>query len=305
MSATPKAPSVQHSKTFCEGYGNFTIESSDGILFHLSHFLLAYASPVFQDMLDIGTRPKNADMGNQTQKVKVTESSVTIDLLLRYIDPKQVPMSLNEDTIGDLLEAARKYQIPSIMAWFESEAGLIRIQETSRTQLSLSQQSSSILFRNPTLVLSLAAKYELAELAKRALLCRVNQGPMGEADNILNAGLYRRIVHLKQERTKVLMEAIRAMAKYDLDKGRDSSISGADEEKLRCRSCSYKRCEWILDLVARTQEKPTWGSLKSGLIRNSNCPPFAQCKSWCIQVSHISERYKVKLEKIESKLPSL
>jgi hypothetical protein len=45
----------RNSEAFGEGYGDFIIESSDGIFFHVSSFLLGYISPVFRDMFSLGS----------------------------------------------------------------------------------------------------------------------------------------------------------------------------------------------------------------------------------------------------------
>lgn len=101
------------SQRFSEGYGDFQLVSSDSIVFHFPKFLLSHCSPVFRDMFAVGT---------QTDKPLIlSESALTIDALLRFLDPEQPLAPLNPNTIVSLLEAASKYDIPRVFSWWETE----------------------------------------------------------------------------------------------------------------------------------------------------------------------------------------
>src|ERR1700761_8440010 len=121
------ASSPRISKIFCEGYGDFALESSDKVVFYTSRFLLAYTPPVFCHMFNLAppSKPSDPSEGVESetpysiQPIQVTEDALTLDLLLRHVDPKQVPAPISERDIAKLLEGARKYQLGNIMLWFE------------------------------------------------------------------------------------------------------------------------------------------------------------------------------------------
>jgi hypothetical protein len=83
------------------------LKSSDGVVFYVSRFLLAYTSPVFKDILALGPKNSTETMKNPLQ---FTEDEETLDLLFRHIDPTLPNLPLDKHMIPQLLEAARKYQ---------------------------------------------------------------------------------------------------------------------------------------------------------------------------------------------------
>ncbi|PVF96033.1 hypothetical protein CPB86DRAFT_685656, partial [Serendipita vermifera] len=103
------------SVEFPEGYGDFILKSSDGILFHFPRLFLAHASAVFSDMLNIGQTPENKDI------LTLSEDAQTLGCLLSHIDPAKKPPNLDWNTVLSLLTAADKYQIISVLVWFERE----------------------------------------------------------------------------------------------------------------------------------------------------------------------------------------
>ncbi|KAG8776076.1 hypothetical protein FRC16_004634, partial [Serendipita sp. 398] len=106
MSSSTPANYV-HSPEFPENYGDFRLISSDRVVFSFPRFLLAHVSPVFKDMLEIGTE---YPMGQQAE-LRLAENFTTLDQLLRLLDPTKRPLPIHIDTIEGLLESAQKYQV--------------------------------------------------------------------------------------------------------------------------------------------------------------------------------------------------
>lgn len=101
--------------------------------------------------------------------VTVTEDAVTLDFLFRHIDPMMDPLLPDESNIEKLLEAARKYQLPLIIKWFESAS---RAVTPSNEQVN----TPPLLLRNPMLVLSLSLTHGITSLAQQAILQWVGTG---------------------------------------------------------------------------------------------------------------------------------
>ncbi|KAG8791989.1 hypothetical protein FRC17_008665, partial [Serendipita sp. 399] len=108
--------SLRYSEEFPQGNGDFSLISSDGVVFTISRFLLSHVSPVFEDMLDLGTASSS-----QAAELQVTEDSETLDQLLRFFDPLKDPAPITLDTIEKFLEAARKYQVERVFKYWEEK----------------------------------------------------------------------------------------------------------------------------------------------------------------------------------------
>lgn len=269
----------RESETFCKGYGDIAFQSSDGVVFHLSSFLLAYMSPIFKDMIDLGAKARSqAGIEHQTEPiVQLTEDSETLDLLFRHIDPKQIPLPLDERTIRKLLEAARRYQVPSVMAWFEVEV-------TKKVPYSNSQNldaGASLLSRHLALVVSLALKCNLKALAEKAILYRVGCFPVQKGDDEMGPDAYHQICLLRQKRLNKYMELIRKLSNLPPDHRTPSH-----EDILRCRQCKYQRSSWIVDIMEAVLKAPKWETFENSLhSRSLSCSgPRSECQGWVLQV---------------------
>ncbi|KAG8805285.1 hypothetical protein FRC17_005591 [Serendipita sp. 399] len=207
---------IRHSKIFCEGYGDFKLQSSDGVIFFFPKWLLSYSSPVFQDMFQLGEsnsdeQQKEREVDAQTAlvvaatsisttpqpSIQVTEDALILDLVLRHIDPRQVIAPIHEATIERLLEAARKYQLTPIMSWFEAEA--VKHVEYPENPTP----GRSLMAYNPLLVLALATEYDLVHLAQRAACALINGSPDLLLKNVnIRLDIYRRVHSLREQRVK-------------------------------------------------------------------------------------------------------
>lgn len=142
--ATPK-----DSTNFPPGYGDFALQSSDGVICHFPRYLLAYISGFFKDLFDL----PNSDSG--PTPLLLTEPSQMVELLLSHMDTKIRVQSINPNTIVDLLEAARKYQVPTIGEWFEAEI------KHKRVPLAGDVSVTNLLLDNPLLTLHCAWRFNL------------------------------------------------------------------------------------------------------------------------------------------------
>jgi hypothetical protein len=153
---------LQESKRFPKTYGDFSMQSSDGIVFYFPRSLLAYMSPVFDDMFSLGSGVRRGERTETGPPLEISESSAALEHFLCHLDPKITHSSIDEATIGQVLELARKYQVQSIFDWFEKEVVNLRGPVFSPGG------ASSLLMTNPSLVLHLAATYGLPQTAQSA-----------------------------------------------------------------------------------------------------------------------------------------
>ncbi|KAG8812829.1 hypothetical protein FRC17_001803 [Serendipita sp. 399] len=108
--------SIGTSHEFPEGYGDFKLVSSNNVTFYFPKFLLSYQSSVFEGMFAAG-----ASSANQSNELRLTEDSGTLECLLRYLDPKKRSVPPTVDNVRPLLEASRKYDIPLIAELWEEQ----------------------------------------------------------------------------------------------------------------------------------------------------------------------------------------
>ncbi|KAL5482859.1 hypothetical protein ACEPAI_9454 [Sanghuangporus weigelae] len=92
--------------------GDVILRTSDDVDFWVLKAILEFASPVFKDMFSL-PQPDNKGDAVQTPIIAVSESSATLDALLRLCYPVERPQLLEQDMslIGDVLHAAQKYDI--------------------------------------------------------------------------------------------------------------------------------------------------------------------------------------------------
>ncbi|KAG8805977.1 hypothetical protein FRC17_005246 [Serendipita sp. 399] len=225
----------EFSKEFPPGTGDVQLVSSDGVTFHFHQFLLSHNSPVFRDMFVVGNGPP---------RIAVTEDSTTLNLLLRFFgSTKEFEFLPAKDAIP-LLEAARKYQVPHVIRWWE--------RETKRWGKDQSKEAMDCL--------ALALRHGLHEVADIAFEYLVGapeselQSRIPIADNqILNQLIRRRTQRKKQvfellkhmvTLTQGLYDESEALdlAKCMVEIGRDLNETPRVETLLR-----HQMPPWIFD----------------------------------------------------------
>ncbi|KAG8754485.1 hypothetical protein FRC14_005019 [Serendipita sp. 396] len=278
--------SIRYSKIFCEGYGDFRLQSSDGVIFVFPQWLLSYSSPVFQDMFQLGDSklevPKpipeedaqaaTAALSSSSSSLtslpqpptalQVTEDALTLDLVLRHIDPRQVVAHINEKTIEKLLEAARKYQLTAIMSWFEAEA--VKHVEHPENPIP----GISLMTYNPLLVLSLATEYELPHLAQRAACALIGgSSSLLHKDVNIRLNIYRRVHCLREQRVQWYHQRIGTIA---------SKVFRAKPVQPAVCSCGNTRSAWIHLLTDVVLKSPHWKPFYDEVMN-----PVRRCRPGC------------------------
>ncbi|KIK52017.1 hypothetical protein GYMLUDRAFT_100896 [Collybiopsis luxurians FD-317 M1] len=99
-------PRPKSSTLFNSADADLIVQSSDNVHFHLHKNNLQYTTGGFPPV-DIS---RDEDL---KETVRVTESSVTLELLFQFVYPRQFPSlrSLDLDSLLLLAEAAEKYQV--------------------------------------------------------------------------------------------------------------------------------------------------------------------------------------------------
>ncbi|KAL6302625.1 hypothetical protein BKA93DRAFT_736598, partial [Sparassis latifolia] len=91
------------------------LRTSDNVDFHAHKEVLSLASSVFEDMFAVPqpsvVAPEDVHAETGLPVISVTETSQTLDTLLRLCYPMDDPVLDNVDDAWEVLEAARKYQM--------------------------------------------------------------------------------------------------------------------------------------------------------------------------------------------------
>ncbi|PVF96038.1 hypothetical protein CPB86DRAFT_710038, partial [Serendipita vermifera] len=269
------------SEEFPFGYGDFVIHSSDGVTFHFPGFLLSHASPVFRDMFVVGNSP------SQSTQVTLTESAVTIDLLLRQIDPNKEPMPPDFDTIGGLLEAARKYQVLKVMKWWEKELG---VDATGR---------SPTILKEPMRCLALAARYEL-DMTARVALRDLIKSPIEDIQcNIkFESCLFGYLMGLRSTRGEWFRERVDALGK---------KVITCSLEMELCSDCFQSLSTWLSKFSFRMALEPSWAAFERMFDQFPDirgCCPLA-CNNSSLKEGIEWDQWEADIWVLEAELPPL
>jgi hypothetical protein len=184
---TPESP------RFPKGYGDFTFKSSDNVIFSFPGGVLAHVSPVFNDMFLSGT---SSEASSQST-LQLQEDSETITQLLHHIDPLLQPLPIEKATLRRLLEAARKYQIPKVLRWVESE--------TLDKRISLVESPEPLRISHPLFYLSLGCEFESKEMVRQgmreAIRCHISKLAKKEP---VALDIFQQILVLRGQRSAML-----------------------------------------------------------------------------------------------------
>ena len=100
--ATPPA-----APPFDDPDADLILRSSDGVEFGVMKAILKVASPIFRDMFTIGSPTENTEI----PVIHLAEDSRTLEDLLRFCYPIYTPMMFIPEDVGNLYQAADKYNI--------------------------------------------------------------------------------------------------------------------------------------------------------------------------------------------------
>ncbi|PVG00433.1 hypothetical protein CPB86DRAFT_871952 [Serendipita vermifera] len=243
--------SIQDSKRFPKVYGDFAIQSNDGIVCYFPRYLLAYMSPVFKDMMEIGLNNDVSD-SEGPPPLKVTEASTTLEEFLSHLDPKTVELSFNEDTVQDLLAAAHKYQVEAILDRFEKD--MTRLQSKFPLHMHTAREACRILTGCPSSLL--------------------------EHDSInLSFKGYRHLIRLRKDRVKIFQAYIERLTQHKVQRvtqydrnGRPTTYDLVTDSNIKtCILCSIEYASWIVSITEAINQSPCWDSFWSSYQRKYDC----------------------------------
>ncbi|KAG8751226.1 hypothetical protein FRC14_008068 [Serendipita sp. 396] len=241
MSSSTPANYVR-SPDFPENYGDFRLISSDGVTFSFPRFLLAHVSPVFKDMLEIGT---GNPMGQQAE-LRLAENFTTLDQLLRLLDPTKKPLPIHIDTIEGLLESAQKYQVERVFEYWEEQMKVI------------DEYGGIIKIRHPMMSFLLAMRFgrdELTTLALRELI----RAP-DKSLSLVNHKAITYVYGLRQERSEKLIAHIHKFQK---------TIRGFD---CCLRPGLALTKDVTPSLILQLIKEPSWNTFEKNMDIWSSCP---------------------------------
>ncbi|KAG8690460.1 hypothetical protein FRC11_011447 [Ceratobasidium sp. 423] len=138
--------------SFAQG-GDLILKCIDGKAFEVHSVILSIASPVFADMLEVGSLSAGAT-------VELAESSEMVDLMLKFIYPRQSPTITSFDTLHKALHIAEKYELEDMYGRLRREM--------------LQPGSPTSLYTDPLGALSVACTHGLKAEARIAVA--VSQG---------------------------------------------------------------------------------------------------------------------------------
>ena len=96
--------------------GDVILKSSDGVLFRTHKVILSLASPFFRDMFSLPQAGTPLDCAGSGPIIPFSESSETIDTLLRVVYPEEDPDLKLVHEIEGVVEAAIKYDMPKCIS---------------------------------------------------------------------------------------------------------------------------------------------------------------------------------------------
>ncbi|KAL5634371.1 hypothetical protein ACGC1H_002437 [Rhizoctonia solani] len=127
--------------------GDLVFNLIDGHVFNVHSVVLSLASPVFADMLEVGT--------NSREIIPPAETGGTVELMLNFIYPRQSPSISSFEMLERALRVTNKYQIEDM-------------HRQLRWELSLPGSPIS-LYTHPLNALTVASSYSLKDETRRAL----------------------------------------------------------------------------------------------------------------------------------------
>ncbi|KAG8749790.1 hypothetical protein FRC14_001095 [Serendipita sp. 396] len=279
-------PPRRHSEEFPENYGDFQLVSSDGVVFSIPRIFLSHVSPVFRDMLNLGM-----ESPNELAELQLTESSVTLDQLLRFFDPLKDPAPIDTKTVEPLLESARKYQIEHVFKYWEE-------------QMVFRDEAKQIAkVYSPLACLALACHFgrrEMTRLALRELLRAPSKDFQTPTRTIIDSGMLSHLFQLRQARLTQMMERI-------------VEVQEGIKKGTRCRNGHLDVVHSFLGLIIQLVDEPSWNTLQRNINSWSECDGWGRSdhsgiltSSKCIlSPIELFEKWKPDILAEESKLPEL
>jgi hypothetical protein len=280
------------SSLFPEGYGDFALESEDGVICYFPSQILGHMSPVFKDMLALGDRA--------TSHVKLTESVKTLELFLTHLDPNLTKASIDRETIPDLLEAAHKYQVNAIMRWFDLEA------TTQRMCRGTVVASDEFAINYPGEALSLAIRYGLVETTRLSLreLCNSDSQILLDHGPALGILIYLKIQRLRDARIKRYQKWVGVMTTARPTSAKEATNSKSTIFIVQgngyyiCNKCVAQRACWTAEILKAVHSQPVWTNFIRAYETDSEC-----CFAWSDYFRDMLPEWEAEALREEAELP--
>jgi len=288
---------ILESTLFPPGYGDFALQSSDGLICHISRHILAYMSETFRDMFSLPAPEGKEEQSTESHTpLELTESGQILELFLTHIDPKRQNLRIDPSAIISLLEMARKYQVPTITEWFESEATL-KHEGMNNSQVFASEP---FIEAHPILALYCAANFNLSTIGQFALqvFASCHESRTQPTVQFLDIPSYLEGAKLRESRRKLFATIISQLA--DLRQGGlSASYSGTT-----CSICTRSLCGWILTIERAVTYEPSWRAFMGAY---GQCPePRCGCRKlkWSGQFKKELVEWERKVKTAESSMPA-
>jgi hypothetical protein len=255
ITSSPKNAIHGESINFPKGYGDFVMQSSNAMLFYFPSAILAHVSPFFKDIININTNSLTGS--SHDRPLLMEEDARTIFLLLCHIDPLMKNPAMDTSTVENLVKAAYKYRIASIIQWFQEDIFMVP-QLVLKDPLYISngitqEPRKSFAEQHPLLVLSLAEYLGLRDLSRQMLRLLVN-GPASALQSkkaAISDSLNSHLLITRQRRVEWHLRQFRACA---------AQFEGG--ERFMCPVCSAQFFQWSLSCTSAIHSNPIWESIE-------------------------------------------
>jgi hypothetical protein len=270
------------SSNFPEGYGDFAIKSGDGVICYFPKQLLILTSVTFNDMFAISETSQSESSDRASRQVDVVENVAIVELFLTLIDPRLSNPPIDRDTIYDLLQMADKYQTNSILQWFEQEAPVEHVSHATQSK------SESFLLAYPKLLLSLAIRFDLMEMAKIALkeLAGCDPKYLLAKPGSISPGLFTEICKIRENRIQRLQREVDLLSQRRglyVEYYHEFDDFGIQD----CIQCAANRVKWISNIERAVRRSPKWATFIQACKSGRKC---YRCKfSWSKHFSRMME----------------
>lgn len=208
--------------------GDVTLRSSDGIEFPIHSVILGVASPVFANLLAVGTKK---------HVIELSETADTISLMLRFIYPNtKLPRVNDFDMLCQCLRAAQKYDL----------AGML---ENVDEQLTINTGPQSLLHLDPSRAHQLALEFNLSNTKVAAAPLAITGGTdfcdhsrLPELAKHYPSASLIRLAALQGTRAKIIADVLFNFYKHPISPAKENPCMFYN---LSCKSCQQwlKECQ--------------------------------------------------------------
>lgn len=284
---------LRDSTKYPPGYGDFALHCSDNVICYFPRHLLEYMSPVFKDMFSLAAAATDGDSTTKSSQppLKISERAVTIEALLEYIDPKgKRILSFHPDTMLELLEAARKYQISTVTDWFVEQAGIRQIEASSGKYVD------PFTTTYPDLALKCALRFDfprIGQLAIRTLAGGPSSTIVLESTD-LPSRVYKHLCQLRDVRVERYRGYI-----SEISRGLKRSFYGS---KSFCSNCLGNLGTWIINMERTIADSPRWDSFMEAYETTDVCKGCGN-QTWPDRFRGYLLQWEDEATEAEAKLP--